>query len=58
MGGGMAPMHGARWPTGQGEAAYPSLSADEDLYKEDRAWTEGVIGNRRRSDVQDGKDSK
>ena len=36
----------------------PNLSPDEDLYTEDRPWTEAVIGNRRRRDVQDGKESK
>lgn len=60
MGGGM-PMHGAGH--GQGGASEkkrsPGLSPDEDLYKEDRAWTEAVIGNRpRRKDTGDAKDSK
>ena len=36
----------------------PNLAPDEDLYTEDRPWTEAVIGNRRRKDVQDGKESK
>ena len=54
----MAPMgHGAG--AGQGEKRRdPNLAPDEDLYTEDRPWTEAVIGNRRRRDVQDGKESK
>ncbi|WP_163796185.1 PPE domain-containing protein [Mycolicibacterium sediminis] len=60
MGGGM-PMHGAGH--GQGGASEkkrsPGLSPDEELYKEDRAWTEAVIGNRpRRKDTGDAKDTK
>lgn len=38
----------------------PNLSPDEDLYKEDRAWTEPVIGRQnqpRRKGSPDGKDS-
>ena len=31
---------------------------EESLYSEERPWTEGVIGNRRRKDVSDSKDSK
>jgi hypothetical protein len=58
MGGGMAPMHGAgHGNQGKEKRREPSLSPDEDLYTEDRPWTEAVIGNRRRRDVQD-KDSK
>ena len=58
MGGGM-PMHGA----GQGQGGSkerkrtPGLAPDEDIYSEDRPWTEAVIGNRRRREVQDNKDS-
>ena len=33
----------------------PRTAPDEDLYTEDRPWTEAVIGNRRRRDVHDGK---
>jgi hypothetical protein len=53
MGGGMG-GHGQ----GQGKERRrtPGLSPDEELYKEDRAWTEGVIGNRRRKDVKDPKE--
>src|SRR3954469_12916036 len=58
MGGGMVPMgHGAGHIQGKDKRRDPNLSPDEDLYTEDRPWTEAVIGNRRRRDVQDGKDS-
>jgi hypothetical protein len=58
MGGGMAPMHAAGHNNqGKDKRRDPNLSPDEDLYTEDRSWTEAVIGNRRRRDVQD-KDSK
>jgi hypothetical protein len=58
MGGGMAPMHGAGHQNqGKEKRRDPDLSPDEDLYTEDRPWTEAVIGNRRRRDVQDGKES-
>ncbi len=54
-GGGMGmPMGGA----GQGQGGSKTKGAqqdDEALYTEDRAWTEAVIGNRRR---QDSKESK
>jgi hypothetical protein len=60
-GGGGAPM-GGQGGHGQGggkeRRRTPGLSPDEELYKEDREWTEGVIGHRKRRDVQDGKDSK
>jgi hypothetical protein len=57
--GGMAPMHGAGHQNqGKDKRRDPNLSPDEDLYTEDRPWTEAVIGNRRRRDVQDGKESK
>ena len=59
MGGGMAPMgHGAGQNQGKEKRRDPGLAPDEDLYTEDRPWTEGVIGNRRRKDVQEGKESK
>jgi hypothetical protein len=58
-GGGMAPMgHGAGHNPGKEKRRDPNLSPDDDLYTEDRPWTEAVIGNRRRRDVQDGKESK
>ena len=54
--GGMAPMHGAQGGTqGKDKRRDPRLAPDEDLYVEDRPWTEGVVGNRRRKDVQDGR---
>jgi hypothetical protein len=54
MGGGMAPMHGAgHGNQGKEKRRDPNLSLDEDLYTEDRPWTEAVIGDRRRRDVQD-----
>ncbi|HEY9267607.1 MAG TPA: PPE domain-containing protein [Mycobacterium sp.] len=44
--GGMAPMmHGAQGGAGE-KKRNPQLSQDEDLYTEDRPWTEAVIGNR------------
>jgi hypothetical protein len=59
MGGGMAPMgHGAGHNQGKEKRRDPSLAPNEDLYTEDRPWTEAVIGNRRRRDVADGKESK
>jgi hypothetical protein len=54
--GGMAPMHGAQGgQQGKEKRRDPRLAPDEDLYVEDRPWTEGVVGNRRRKDVQDGR---
>jgi len=59
MGGGMAPMgHGAGHNQGKEKRRDPNLSPDEDLYTEDRPWTEAVIGNRRRRNVQDGKEAE
>ncbi len=51
MGGGMAPMaHGAgAGAQGKEKKRDPRLAPEEDLYIEDRPWTEAVIGNRRRS---------
>ena len=49
--GGMAPMAGAG-AGGQGnKEGKRGPEADESLYEEDRAWTEAVIGNRRRKDA-------
>ena len=57
--GGMAPMHGAgAGQQGKEKRRDPRLAPDEDLYTEDRAWTEGVIGNRRRKEVQEGQGGK
>ncbi|WP_260993019.1 PPE domain-containing protein [Mycobacterium deserti] len=59
MGGGMAPMHGAGQQGGGKEKRRdPKLAPDEELYVEDRAWTEGVIGSRRRREVQESRDDK
>ncbi|CAA0124435.1 ESX-1 secretion-associated protein EspB [Mycolicibacterium vanbaalenii] len=45
--GGMAPMMGAGQGGGSGEKKRnPQLSQDEELYTEERPWTEAVIGNR------------
>jgi hypothetical protein len=54
MAGGMAPMHGAG-VQGKEKRRDPRTAPDEDLYTEDRPWTEGVVGNRRRREVQDGR---
>jgi hypothetical protein len=59
MGGGMAPMHSAgQGQQGKEKRRDPKLSPDEELYVEDRPWTEGVIGNRRRREVQDTRDTR
>lgn len=51
MGAGMAPMgHGAGAQQGKEKRRDPRLAPDEDLYVEDREWTEAVIGQRRRRD--------
>ncbi|WP_333889839.1 PPE domain-containing protein [Mycolicibacterium gadium] len=53
--GGMAPMHGGHGAQqGKEKRRDPRTAPDEDLYVEDRPWTEGVVGNRRRREVQDG----
>ncbi|MBI3224114.1 MAG: hypothetical protein HYZ39_03535 [Mycolicibacterium cosmeticum] len=59
MGGGMGGMgHGAGGAQqGKEKRRDPNLSPDEELYTEDRPWTEGVIGARRRRDTPD-KDQK
>jgi hypothetical protein len=57
--GGMAPMHGAGMGGQQQEKKRnPAVAPDEELYTEDRPWTEAVIGHRRRRETQDGKESK
>ena len=56
--GGMAPMHGAQGGVqGKEKRRDPRTAPDEDLYTEDRPWTEAVVGNRRRKDVHDGRNS-
>ncbi|ULE34840.1 PPE domain-containing protein [Mycobacterium sp. IDR2000157661] len=49
MGAGMAPMaHGAGARQGKEKRRDPRLAPDEDLYTEDRPWTEAVVGQQRR----------
>ncbi|MFV8048287.1 PPE domain-containing protein [Mycobacterium sp. 48b] len=57
MGGGMGGMGGGHGQGGQGKEKRrnPNLTEDEDLYVEDRAYTEAVIGRRARKDAKDGK---
>lgn len=56
MGAGMAPMgHGAGGQQGTEKRRDPRLAPDEDLYTEDRPWTEAVIGQRRRREVSEGR---
>lgn len=57
MGGGMGGMGGGHGQGGQGKEKRrnPNLTEDEDLYVEDRAYTEAVIGRRARKDPKDGK---
>lgn len=58
MGGGMGGMgHGGGGMQGKEKRRDPRLAQDEELYVEDRPYTEPVIGNRRRKDLQD-KESK
>ncbi|UXA07131.1 hypothetical protein KXD96_02930 [Mycobacterium sp. SMC-2] len=52
MGGGMAPMGGPGQNQNQGKGKRVQ-SDDESLYTEERAWTEGVIGNRPRKTAPD-----
>ena len=57
MGGGMAPMHGAQGQGGGTERKrIPGLSPDEELYNEDRPWTEGYIGQPQRKAGQSTKE--
>jgi hypothetical protein len=56
--GGMAPlMHGARSDGSGDKKRNPQLSQDNEVYTEDRPWTEAVIGNRvrRRNPPEDRK---
>ncbi|OBG55440.1 hypothetical protein A5669_18555 [Mycolicibacterium fortuitum] len=55
MGGGMGGMGGGHGQQGKEKRRDPKLAEDEDLYIEDRAYTEGVIGRRARRDVKDSK---
>jgi hypothetical protein len=54
---GMAPMAG-QGGKGQDSKAQRAQQDEEALYAEDRPWTEAVIGNRRRKDGPDNKESK
>jgi hypothetical protein len=56
MGGGM-PMHGQGQGGGKERKRTPGLAPDEDIYTEDRPYTEAIIGLRRRREVQEDKDS-
>lgn len=49
--------HGGGAQQGQQKRRDSRFSPDEELYTEDRPYTEPVIGQRRRKDVQD-KESK
>ncbi len=49
-------MHGAQGAQqGKEKRRDPRTAPDEDLYVEDRPWTEGVVGNRRRREVHEGR---
>ena len=54
---GMAPMAG-QGGKGEDSKAKRAQQDEEALYAEDRPWTEAVIGNRRRKDGPDNKESK
>ncbi|MDH6247487.1 hypothetical protein [Mycobacterium sp. OTB74] len=59
MGGGMGGMgHGGKGEGGKEKKRNPNLSPDEALYVEDRAYTAGPIGHRRRTKIEDKKDTK
>ncbi|OBB57684.1 hypothetical protein A5757_19915 [Mycobacterium sp. 852013-51886_SCH5428379] len=60
MGMGGMPMGGAGAGRGGGQdrKRTPGLSPDEDLYVEDRPFTEAIIGRQPRKGPQDNKDSK
>jgi hypothetical protein len=53
----MAPMAG-QGGKGEDSKAKRAQQDEEALYAEDRPWTEAVIGNRRRKDGPDNKESK
>lgn len=57
MGGGMGGMGHGGGQQGKEKRRDARFAPDEEIYVEDRAYTEPVIGNRRRKDVQD-KESK
>ncbi len=53
MGGGMGGMGHGGGQQGKEKRRDARFTPDEGVYVEDRAYTEPVIGNRRRRDVQD-----
>ncbi|MDZ7885850.1 MAG: hypothetical protein U5N53_24405 [Mycobacterium sp.] len=53
MGGGMGGMGHGGGQQGKEKRRDPRFAPDDELYVEERAYTEPVIGNRRRKDVQD-----
>ncbi|CAN7148841.1 PPE domain-containing protein [Mycolicibacterium frederiksbergense] len=53
MGGGMGGMGHGGGQQGKEKRRDPRFAPDEELYVEERAYTEPVIGNRRRKDVPD-----
>ncbi len=57
MAGGMGGMGHGGGQQGKEKRRDPRFAPDEELYVEERAYTEPVVGNRRRKDVQD-KESK
>ncbi len=58
-GGAMAPIaQGSGQASGGEKRRDPRLTPEDELYTEDRAWTEAVIGNRRRHQVRSGTESK
>lgn len=54
-GGGMGAPMGGQGQGGGGSKSKGSQQDDEALYTEDRAWTEAVIGQRRRQDMKESK---
>jgi hypothetical protein len=54
-GGGMGMPMGAHGQGGGGSKSKGAQQDDEALYTEDRAWTEAVIGQRRRQDMKESK---
>lgn len=55
--GGMAPMHGGGAQAGKEKQRTPGVAPDEELYSEDRPWTEGIIGRSERRAGQGKKDA-
>lgn len=55
--GGMAPMHAGGAQAGKEKQRSPGVAPDEELYSEDRPWTEGIIGRSERRAGQGKKDA-